>query len=174
MPSTITRTKRWNAVKSYVPFHVPPAALQCCFLPRKSLSSCDTFMTVLFLVIGLKTLRLCMVWIDPVKNSLKTTIRMMYGLILVAIAFRVRLMTGETISHSLEMQGKVSVLQEKALWLKSHILKFTAPASGSALLRQRGETAWQGSADAAELWMRPLQNAVLVALREESSSSLLP
>jgi len=61
---------------------------------------------------------------------------MMYGLILFAIAFRVRLMTGETISHSPEMQGKVSVLQEKALWLKSQILKFTAPASGSALLQQ--------------------------------------
>jgi len=45
-------------------------------------------------------------------------------------------MTGETISHSPEMQGKVSVLQEKALWLKSQILKFTAPASGSALLQQ--------------------------------------
>lgn len=54
-----------------------------------------------------------MVWIDPVKNSLKATIRMMYSLILVAIVFRVRLMTGETISHSLEMQEKLSVLQEK-------------------------------------------------------------
>lgn len=63
----------------------------------------------------------------------------MYGLILVAIVFRDRLMTGETISHSLEMQEKISVLQEKAFWLKSHILKFTAPASGSALLQQQGE-----------------------------------
>ena len=96
----------------------------------------------------------------------------MYGLILVAIAFRVSLTTGETISHSLEMQGKVSVLQEKAFWLKSHILKFTA--SGSALLRQRGETAWQGFADTVEVWMRPLQNTVLAALQEESSSNLIP
>lgn len=98
----------------------------------------------------------------------------MYGLILVAIAFRVSLTTGETISHSLEMQGKVSVLQEKAFWLKSHILKFTAPASGLVLLRQRGETAWQGFADTVEVWMRPLQNTVLAALQEESSSNLIP
>lgn len=70
----------------------------------------------------------------------------MYGLILVAIVFRVRLMTGETISHSLEMQEKLSVLQEKAFWLKSHILKFTAPASGSVLLQQQGEESQPGRA----------------------------
>lgn len=71
---------------------------------------------------------------------------MMYGLILVAIVFRVRLMTAETISHSLEMQEKPSVLQEKAFWLKSHILKFTAPASGSALLQQQGGESQPGRA----------------------------
>lgn len=48
-------------------------------------------------------------------------------------------MTGETISPSAEMQGKVSVLQEKALWMRSRILKFTAPAFGLALPRQQGE-----------------------------------
>lgn len=174
MPSIITQTKRWNIVNSYVPFHVGPTALRCCFLPPNSLLSCYIFMMVLFLVTGLKTLPLCTAWIDPVKNSLKTTIRMMYGLILVAIVFRVSLMTGETISHSLEMQGKISVLQKKAFWLKSHILKFTAPASGSALLRQWGETAWQGFTDTVEVWMRPLQNTVLAALQEESSSNLIP
>lgn len=71
---------------------------------------------------------------------------MMYGLILVAIVFRVRLMTGQTISHSFEMQEKLSVLQEKAFWLKSHILKFTAPASGSELLQQHGEESQPGRA----------------------------
>lgn len=120
-------------------------------MPPMSLSSWGTFTVLQFLVTRLKILLLCMVWINPVKTSLKTTPRMTYGLILVAIAFRARLTTGETISHSLEMQRKVSVLQEKALWLESHILKFTAPAPGSVLLGQQAETAWQSFADAVEL-----------------------
>lgn len=46
---------------------------------------CHTSLTRPLLVTGLRSLPPCMIWIDPVKNSLKSTIKMIYSLILVAI-----------------------------------------------------------------------------------------
>lgn len=46
---------------------------------------CHTSPTWPLLVTGLRSLPPCMIWIDPVKNSLKSTIKMIYSLILVAI-----------------------------------------------------------------------------------------
>lgn len=130
-------------------------------------------MMVPFSVTGLKTLLFCMVWSDPVKNPLKATIRVMYGLILVAIVFRVRLMTGETISHSLEMQEKLSVAARKCFLAEKPYFKVYSSCFwlSAATAAGRGKPAWQGSA---EPWLRPLQNSAVAALWDECRSSLLP
>lgn len=88
---------------------------------------CHTSPTWPLLVTGLRSLPPCMIWIDPVKNSLKSTIKMIYSLILVAIDSEsdLWLERGEEkkkILHLLGIQAKVSVLIEKHGWLgKSHI-----------------------------------------------------
>lgn len=159
MPSTITQTKRWIVAHSCVPFHALPTTSRCWFLCLKTLSCCNTFQIVPFLVTGLKTLLLCMVRIDPVKPFLKPPVGMIYGLILVAIAFSQTDDWGNNLPLTWNAGKAFSTPGEGSLDEKSYF-KVYGSCFWLSVARAARRGAWQGFIGAVELWTLPLQTLV--------------